>query len=212
MHFLFTLGFHADHAIRQLARARDIETITIATADPLVKAVEKAYKEIVAFTDRAGMPHPALLTLPVHDPPAAVEKLVDHLWTRTPLVADLSGGMRAVVVLALVAIQILAAKGHRVQVHVTTETSEAHHIVVDMETVTTILKGTMTPTRQKIAEEIAKMGEATPPTLAQTLQLTERTIRQHLAWLRNHSFLTEKRETYKPTPWLRLYTRLWRKT
>jgi CRISPR locus-related DNA-binding protein len=208
-HFVVTLGFHADHAIRRLAILRPA-TVTVVTASPLVKAVEKAYKDIVAFTDRTSLPHPELVELPVGDPGRAVEILVERLWDRNPIVADLSGGMRPVVVLALTALLLLAVKGNRVEVHVTGESGEAPEAVLDMETLVAIVKGSMSPTRRRIVELLATRGQATPSEIASELKLTERTVRQHLAWLRNHGFTVEKRDVYRPTPWLNIYAKLWR--
>ena len=207
-HFIVTLGFHADHAIRRLALHRPA-TVTVVTASPLVKAVEKAYKDIVAFTDKASLPHPQLLEIPVENPAKAVEALVDRLWDKSPIIADLSGGMRAVVVLTLTALLILAVKGSRVKVYVTGESQEAPEAILDMETLATLVRGTVSPTRRKVMELLKARGEATAAEIASELKLTERTVRQHLAWLRNHGFAEERRETYKPTPWLNIYTRLW---
>jgi CRISPR locus-related DNA-binding protein len=207
-HFVVTLGFHADHAIRRLAMHRPA-TVTVVTASPLVKAVEKAYKDIVAFTDRAFLPHPELVELPVGDPARSVEILVEKLWDRNPILADLSGGMRPVVVLALTALLLLAVKGNRIEVHVMGESQEAPEAILDMETLATIVRGSMSPTRRRIAELLTAKGQTTPSEIASELKLTERTVRQHLAWLRNHSFTVEKRDVYKPTPWLNIYAKLW---
>ena len=120
--------------------------------------------------------------------------------------------MRIIVATTLIALELLAAKGHRVTIHISTEDPQAIETTIQLEPIITIIRGDLSQARLRAAKTVTQLHEKgvkpTQPEIARALDLSERTVRQHLAWLRNHGFLEEKRGVYTPTPLLKLYLKL----
>jgi len=120
--------------------------------------------------------------------------------------------MRIIVITTLIALELLAAKGHRVTIHISTEDPQAIETSLQLEPIITIIRGDLARARLRVAKTVTELHEKgvkpTQPEIARELNLGERTVRQHLAWLRNHGFLEENRGAYKPTPLLKLYLKL----
>ncbi|HIP65509.1 MAG TPA: CRISPR locus-related DNA-binding protein, partial [Pyrodictium sp.] len=192
MHFVFTLGFHSDHIIRTLARKAvgRVERITLITAEPVVKRTEDAYKNVVSYTDKASLPTPNLVPVDVGDPPTAIEKILDALGQDKEYYADLTGGMRAVVVYTLIALILKAKTGANITLHTTSEDpQQAQEAEINLQTITTILLEGIKQTKAKIAQHLLQTGKPqTIADLAHNLKLGERTLKQHISWLRNRQF------------------------
>lgn len=103
--FIISLGFHEDRAIRRLtmsSASRDDEVFLItASTSP---AVLRAYDSLVSFCRKAGLREPKLVEVPsdLYGGVAKIAELV--LGFEGPVVVDLSGGMRYLAVLGMLAL------------------------------------------------------------------------------------------------------------
>lgn len=207
--YVFTLGFHDSHVVRTLmATGGRRGQVILYTVKPVVRAVETVYKSISGLLDRIGWSPPRLVELRVGDPAASIAEVLDSLESYNTVLADLTGGMRALVVYVYTGLLLHAARGAKVEVKLASEGETAEEATLKASTIVTLIKGGMSSTRTRIAEELLRAGEATAAEIAYALGLTERTVAQHLAWLRNNDFAVERAGTYKPTPWLKIYYKL----
>ncbi len=209
MYYVFTLGFHADHAIRRLSRARDVEAIVVVTARPVVRAVQNAFLEISAFCDKARYPIPRLVDVPLDDAASAVYTIVRSVEGARHVVADLSGGIRIVTVLALVAMMVVSRYSY-VEVYVSGEREDAPEIRVPMLALQGLVLGGLSGEKHAILELLQKHGTLSVADIARILGRSERTIRAHLAELRRYE-LVEGGERVSISSWGRLLVALARR-
>ncbi|MCC6057871.1 MAG: CRISPR-associated CARF protein Csa3 [Desulfurococcaceae archaeon] len=199
--YVFTLGFHADHVIKRLARARDVGGVIVVTATPVVKAVSDAFKNIVAFCDKASFPYPQLLDVDVSDGGSAALKVLEKLRGWSYIVADLGGGMRPLVTVTLIAL-LLAGKWAQVDLVVTGEREDAVELRVPLNTVYMLLTG-IGQEKLRILEELSRSSMDVSE-IAQVLGKSERTVRTYLGELKKFGLVVEDRGRYSTTSWGRL--------
>jgi CRISPR locus-related DNA-binding protein len=199
--YVFTLGFHADHVIKRLARARDVGGVIVVTATPVVKAVSDAFKNIVAFCDKASFPYPQLLDVDVSDGGSAALKVLEKLRGWSYIVADLGGGMRPLVTVTLIAL-LLAGKWAQVDFVVTGEREDAVELRVPLNTIYMLLTG-IGQEKLRILEELSRSSMDVSE-IAQVLGKSERTVRTYLGELKKFGLVVEDRGRYSTTSWGRL--------
>ncbi len=202
--YLFTLGFHADHVIRRLVRAQNIEDIKIVTARPVVRAVQQAFQEITAFCERSNYPIPKLVEIDLSDTASAIYRVYREVSGYRQIVADLGGGMRPVIVSTLLALLIASTKSD-ILVYVSGEREDAPEITVPLTTILTVLFRSLSNEKKKILEHIEKNPGITRSELAEALGRSERTVRAHLAELKRLRFIVEEKNSVRSTPWAQLY-------
>ncbi len=203
MLYLFTLGFHADHAIRRLLKARDIESIVIVTGKPMVRAVSQAYSEIVAVCEKAGLPTPKLIELPIDDPGTAVYLVYREVRGYQHIVADLSGGMRPVVVLTLLALS-LATTSSFVEIYVAGEREDLPETKLVLNLITNLVSRSLSEEKLKILEILWKTPGVSQHDIAQIIGRSDRTVRAHLSELKKLDLVENRGGTLHPTQWTRL--------
>lgn len=103
--FIISLGFHEDRAIRRLmasSASKDDEVVLITASSS--SGVLRAYDSLVSFCRRAGLREPKLVEVPtdLYEGVAKIAELV--LGSEGPVVMDLSGGMRYLAVLGMLAL------------------------------------------------------------------------------------------------------------
>jgi len=202
--YLFTLGFHPDHITRKLFRAENVEAIYIVTAKPVVKAVQDAYKDVVGLCEKTGLPPPKLIDIDVLDPGAAVYTLVRELKRYRSIYADLSGGMRIVVVITMIALFILS-KDLEITITVAGEREDRPEISIDGR-IFAYLSTSLSDERKRILEMIAKNPGIDITYLSQILGRSERTIRIHVSELKKMGLIDIKSSgAIHPTSWAWLF-------
>jgi len=199
--FVFTLGFHGGHAVRRLARAREVGGVLVVTGKPVPRAVVNAFQEIVAFCDKASLPVPQLLEVPVDDGGAAVLSILERLRNWHSIVADIGGGLRAVVVSTLIAL-LMACKWAQVELHVSGEREDATELRVQLNAVYNILTG-IGQEKLRIVEllglEGLDIGE-----LSKALGKSERTVRVYAGELKKLGLVSEDKGKLFATSWGRV--------
>lgn len=107
MHYVIhTLGFHAGHVIRRLFKLRlqRVERITVVNSGPIVRAVQRAFTEVVGFCNRVHIPIPKLLDTSIEDPATSIHTTYKEIAKNSRRVADPSEGMRVLVTTTLPAL------------------------------------------------------------------------------------------------------------
>jgi len=201
--YVFTLGFHADHAIRKLSRARNVDGIVVVTARPVVRAVQNAFLEISAFCDKARYPIPRLVDIPLDDGAAAVYSIIRSIEDAKHIVADLSGGMRIVTILTFIALMIVSRYRY-VELYISGEREDAPEISIPMLALHTFLIGSLSGEKLAILELLAKYSSLSISDIAKIMNRSERTIRSHVAELKKYEFV-KGGERISLTGWGYLY-------
>jgi len=207
--YVFTLGFHADHIIRRLSRSRSIESIVIFTAKPVVRAVVNTFKEVLAFCDRARLPIPRLVEIPPDDAAESIYIVLSELGSWDKVVADLSGGMRSIVVLVLTALLIHSMKSY-VVIYTSAEREDLPEFSISLDLIRTIMTKSLSREKFKIVQEIMKTPGITITELAQTLNKSEKTIRNYLAELKRLELIKIKgpKQNIYPTKWAEIIKKI----
>jgi len=203
--YFFTLGFHADHVIRRLQGARDVEGIVVVTAEPVVRAVHVAFGEIASFCDRVRLPAPRMVPVDISSPGEAVVRIAEALQGFDRVVADVSGGMRSVVVLAITALLIHSTRAS-VRLYAVAEREDAPEMHIPLEMVRVVMGGGLSAERRRVLRTIAETPGASPGDLARALGKSEKTVRNYVAEFRRMGLVEVRgpRQGLYPTPWLRL--------
>ena len=195
--YVFTLGFHADHIIRRLSRARDVKGVLVVTGKPATRSVYNAFQEVVAFCEKADYPLPDLVEVPVDDGGSAVSLVVERLRGWDHIVADVGGGLRGVVAATIIAL-LIATKWASVELYVYGEREDSPEMFIPLNAVSAILFGI--PHERKRILEVLSQGEADIATLAKLLNKSEKTVKTYVSDLRRAGFVSGG-ETVKLTPW-----------
>jgi len=180
--FVFTLGFHEDFILRRLTKkaARPDERILVVTASPVAGGVLSAFESLREQCRRLGFCEPELLTLDLSDEAGALLRLISRLrGLEEPIVADLSGGMRVVVVLTLLA---LLLSGRRFELYVLPEGGEGAELHIPAG-VARALAG-LSREKLEILREIAARPGASVEYVAKRLGRSPKTVRNHLSELK----------------------------
>jgi CRISPR-associated protein Csa3 len=188
--FVFTLGFHEDFAIRRLASkaARRGEPILVLTAKPAVGAVQKAFNSLREFCLRVGLEEPRLAELDLSDGARALVE-ARALIGQLPglIVADVSGGSRMVVVVAILA---LLALGREYELYVASETGAGFELHVPAGVSRALSR--LSEEKRAILAELSRSPGATAEELARRLGRAQKTVRNHLAELKKAGLVTAR--------------------
>lgn len=179
--FVFTLGFHEDLVIRRLTfkAARPGEPILVFTAEPLVGGVERAFSALRDYCSRVGLSDPSLVTLPSEDiPRALVVARAGVAGLPEPVVAELGGGMRYLLIIVFTAL-LLEHKGFELYV-----THEGGGGELHMPSgVLRALRG-LSEEKMRMLKVIASRPGIGVEALARTLAKSPKTVRNHLTDLK----------------------------
>jgi len=200
--YLFTLGFHADHVVRRLGRARDVEGVVLVTVKPAVRAVLEAYRVVAGFCEKVGLPAPKLFEIDVSDPGASAAELVRLLKGFREVVADLSGGMRIAVVLSMLSL-IAASRSVDVVVYVSGEREDAPEVRIPLRVVS-YLFGYLSDEKRRLIELVASAPGISVDDVARELGRSERTVRGHVGELRKAELVEVEGSALRPTTWVKL--------
>lgn len=176
--FVFTLGFHEDFILRRLTSkaAQPGEPILVFTAKPAAGAVVRAFTSLQSFCSRVNLSEPELVELDISDEARALVEVKSRVeLLPTPIIVDLSGGMRVLVVLTLLA---LMASRREFELYVVPETGMGGEFHMPRG-VTRALSGL---SREKLAilSEIARRPGVSAELIARRLGRSLKTIRNHL--------------------------------
>ncbi|MCX8181385.1 MAG: CRISPR-associated CARF protein Csa3 [Thermofilaceae archaeon] len=176
--FVFTLGFHEDFVIRRLSRkaAQPGDGLLVVTASPVVGGVQSAYESLKDYCRRVGLSEPELLALDLSDEAKAFHVLLSRLGRVVePVVADLSGGMRAVCVLTLLALLI---SGKKFELYVSAEGGESVELYVPAGVTKSFTS--LSSEKLNLLREIARSPGISSEALARRLRKSLKTVRNHL--------------------------------
>ncbi|MCC6065934.1 MAG: CRISPR-associated CARF protein Csa3 [Thermofilum sp.] len=199
--FVFSLGFHEDFVIRRLSSlaARKGEEIVLFTGSPVVPGTRRAYTSLLDYCTRVGLEAPRLVELPLSDAPQAVSTAVRVVsGLREPIVADLGGGMRAVVVAVLLA---LMTSGKAFELYVSSEGGEAEELRIPAGVARAL--SSLSAEKREILSVIARSEGCTAEFIAGRTGKALKTVRNHLSELKRMSLVasTGRRGGYKLTSW-----------
>lgn len=193
---LFTLGFEEKFAIRAFTRhGLDAgDRILLLTAKPAVDRVVRAYGVLKEFVERyyGGSVDVRLAEVELSDFPVAVaeiRKLIHkHMEGCNKLVANLSGGLRALVLATYTALLTI---GESIDMILEVEFEDGSRLVEVPKGILHALKLVwgVSEERRHVLEAIARRGEATASQLAEELQLDVSTIRRHIRRLENEGLV-----------------------
>jgi CRISPR locus-related DNA-binding protein len=170
--FVVTLGFHEDRAIRRLmesSASRDDEVYVVTAS--AVPAVVAAFNSLAGFCRRVGLPEPRLVEVPprLYEGVSVLAELIGG--SPGPVVLDLSGGMRYLAVLAVLA---LFLTGRRATVYVQPE-SEGEELVVP-ESVVGLAYGSLQELELSILGVVAEREGSTVEAVAEALGRSPKTV------------------------------------
>ncbi|MDW8086306.1 MAG: CRISPR-associated CARF protein Csa3 [Ignisphaera sp.] len=181
--YVFTLGFHADHVIRRLSRARDVDGVYVFTGRPAVRAVYNAFQEIAAFCEKASLPTPKLYELSIEDSGAAVYTIVSLLKDAGHIVADVGGGLRGLVAITVSALFILS-RWSSIDLYVYGEREDAPETHIPIPALYQIVTKGFSEEKIKILEILNGVDEMDIGSIAGIIGRSERTVRAHLSELK----------------------------
>jgi len=180
--FLFTLGFHEDFIIRRLSfcSARRGEDIYVFVNKPVVGGVVKAFDSLSFYCRRIGLSIPRMIELDLSDPANALIyacKVISKI--PTPVVVELGGGMRSLVILVFLAV-LNSCRDFELYVSVEgTEDIEIHF----PRGFTKALKG-LSFEKRMILSTMHRFGRIRVEDLARVLGKPVKTVRNHLSELK----------------------------
>jgi CRISPR-associated protein Csa3 len=180
--FVFSLGFHEDFVIRRLSRlaARGGEDVVLFTGSPVVAGTRRAHASLIEYCTRVGLSTPRLVELPLSDSSLAVSRARSVInGLSEPIIADLGGGMRAVIVAVLIA---LFTSDKVFELYVSSESGEAEELHIPSG-VTRALSS-LSSEKMEILNFIAKNEYSNADTIAYRLGKSSKTVRNHLAVLK----------------------------
>lgn len=199
--YVFSLGFHADHVIRRLSRARDVEDVYVFTGRPATKAVYNAFQEVVAFCEKALYPAPKLYELSIEDPASSVYTVVSLLKDYSHIVADVGGGLRGVISILMTALFILSRRSF-IDLYVYGEREDAPETYIPLQTVYQIVTGGFSDEKIRILEALSRNSEGLGiGDLVSLLGRSERTVRAHLSDLKRVGAITVAGDKISLTSW-----------
>jgi len=180
--FVFTLGFHEDYILRRLREkaAQPGEPITIFTAEPVVSGVSRAYESLASFCSSLGLDRPRLVPLNMAAPAYSLTQARSVIQRLPrPIVVDLGGGFRSLVLLVFVA---LLTGCEDFELHVSVETGEEHGLYMPRGVVRALKR--LSPEKREILAYIGRSPGITAELLARRLGRSVKTVRNHLTELK----------------------------
>ena len=200
--YVFTLGFHEDYIERRLyqTKAQPEDTIVLFSGKPIVGGVRRAYESLKARNLSIGLPEPKLIELEYEEPSKALQQARQVIsGLKEPIIADLSGGMRVIVIIVYTA--LLLERKH-FELYIQPEGSMHLHLHIPKEIIQCI-KHTLSKEKQEILKTIMKHPGITTKELAQTLKKKEKTIINHIVELKKLNLVAQKGKLagIYPTKW-----------
>lgn len=142
---------------------------------------------------------PRLVELDYSDAPKALSQVRSELGNlEEPIVADLSGGMRAVVVIVLLGLLTL---GRDFEVFVSSEAGEGGEVWIPAGVARAF--SSLSEEKRRILSAIGKYGSCDAELLAKTVGVSLKTVRNHLSDLKKMNMVTSKgrRGCFELTSW-----------
>lgn len=203
--YVFTLGFHEDYVERRLyqTHASHGDPILLFTAKPSVGGVLRAYESLRFRASSIGISTPKLVELPIEEPSEALYIACDEIFRLyEPIIADLSGGMRAVVLMVYTA---LLLSGKDFSLYVQPEGSG----LLDLK----IPRGIIRSVRYPLSEEklgimrvVLENPGVSVDEIALILKKKSKTIMNHLSELKKLGLVVQKgrKSGVYPTEWAKV--------
>ncbi|MCE4615467.1 MAG: CRISPR-associated CARF protein Csa3 [Aeropyrum sp.] len=211
--FALTLGFHENYALRTLSTYHgDAADVLIAySLSPIVHAVKTAFQNLSAFAHRIGLSEQRLVGV---DPAEGVggmaatmlDSMRDYLKTGayTMIVADPTGGARAVSIALYTAVQLLAQL-RKVEVYIHDESGVTEGLKIEGGFLK-IFDLTVRGEKARILRLLTKKPGLSPPAIAEELGIAEKTVYNSVAFLKKHglAYSRGRGRGVFPTGWGRL--------
>ena len=198
--FVFTLGFHEDHAIRLLTSsgASFDDRVVVLTGSPLVTATKKAIEGLRAFTLRMGIGEPVVIEVP----PSfneGISTILRVFSDNAEYVLGLSGGMGYLIVFTLIA---LVLSGRNAKIYIYPEGGDVPEILIDKYVLTTLRK-LPTEAELRVLNEIVKAPGITDEEIAVIIGKKVKTVRNIVSELNKSGLIIKRgrRGGIYPTEW-----------
>ena len=192
--YIFTLGFHEDFILRRLVseKAQHGSRVVIFTVKPITGATKTAYQNLVTYCTRMGLSSPELVELSIGEAEDIILSALDTIQTlEEPIIADLTGGMRILVIAVYTA---LIASKKRFRAYIATEGEQKAEIKIESTHIGAITKE-LPEEKKKILETIVINPGITPAQLAKNLGKSEKTIANHITELKKLNLVITRGKT-----------------
>jgi len=187
---LLTLGFDEKFAVRGILRyaPKPKDVIAIITASPLVDKAEKALKTLMdILKSYAGIENIEIVEVSVSNPESAKHKIKEFISRyECELIANLSGGMRALILITLAAV---LSTNRNAMIELETENLE-NIVTLDPEF---FRPDSIDESDKRILRKIAEMGGVRLDEFAEVIGKSRTTTYRILKKLVNAGYLEERR-------------------
>ncbi len=185
--------------------------IALVARAPFTHPEAATLQEIQAYTVAVLKTQPTIITIPSKYPAKAVETILDYLLETQPttLTVDLTGAEPYTATTLYTAALIYTAATGTPATIILDRTPEP--ITLNTKTVTTILHKKLTKTQEQIAQTLTTKQQTTPQELEKQTGKAPTTIQKQLNQLKNLEMITKQKNTIIPTPWLKIYTKIYKK-
>ncbi len=200
--YVFTLGFHEDYIERRLHQtsAKPDDVVVLFTGKPAIGGVKRAFESLRARSLSIGLPEPKLIELEYEEPSKALyqaKQVINAL--PEPIIADLSGGMRVIVIIVYTA---LLLEGKHFELYMQPEGSMHMHLHIPRGIIHCI-RNPLSKEKMEILKIIMENPGITVKELAQTVGRKEKTIINHMIELKKLNLVVQKGKLagLYPTQW-----------
>ncbi len=188
--FIVTLGYHEDHVIRLLtvcSASKDDEVVVL-TAKPLVPAVRRAFNSLRTFMLRLGLKEPKLVEVPM-EVLEGLEVIANVLKDpNKEYVLSLSGGMRYLIIYALIA---LVALGRVATIYIYPEGGEEPEIVIPKNLIK-VLHRLPSESELRVLREVMKSPGISVEELSLIIGRSVKTIRNLVSELSRYGLVVRR--------------------
>ncbi len=187
---ILTLGFDEKFAVRGILRyaPKPDDTVMIITASPLVEKAEKALKTLLnILKSYAGIENIEVVEIDVSNPESAKHKIKEYISKyKCELIANLSGGMRALILITLAAV---LSSNRNALIELETE---------NLENIITLAPEFFKPepideSDIRVLRKVAEIGEVKLDEFAEVIGKSRTTTYRILKKLVNTGYLEEKK-------------------
>ncbi|RLI79950.1 hypothetical protein DRP07_09625 [Archaeoglobales archaeon] len=187
---LLTLGFDEKFAVRGILRyaPKPDDVIAIVTASPLVEKAEKALKTLLdILKSYAGIENIEIVKVDISNPESAKHKIKELISKHDcELIANLSGGMRALILITLAAV---LSSNRNALIELETE---------NLESIVTLTPEFFKPepideSDKRILRKVAEIGEVKLDEFAEIIGKSRTTTYRILKKLVNAGYLEERK-------------------
>ena len=187
---ILTLGFDEKFAVRGILRyaPKPDDVVAIITASPLVEKAEKALKTLLdILKSYAGIENIEIIEVDISNPESAKYRIKEVISKHEcELIANLSGGMRALIIVTLAAV---LSSNREVLIELETENLE-NVITLDSEF---FRPEPINESDKRILRKISEIGEAKLDEFADVIGKSRTTTYRILKKLVNTGYLEEKK-------------------